>query len=638
MQRSKWYRAAGIATFALALSVPVRAQAPEPPPPPQFSAVVLIDPSALNDAQRAALLTIMGRLPNALPTRTINVANGDTLFGIVNREYRYFDSLYPQTTSAIAQLIQDANKDAIPQPEMLKAGTTIVAPVLPERPYDRGTKAGFVQKLMSANQTAFASVNTLSDVTLPEVEQPQSAAPLGATWLLTMSREALSVFRASLPADAALRRALYIGPTDEHMAELDNLEAMPTPSADPAGTVITSDDYVRKIILSLKPESLGLYHVIDRFDSQPADPCLHGQFVYGVVRQTLQSAGAPDSFLSRVRKVELDYFSHRAAARPFIERYAKSFSPENEKQILAWLKSLESRKVSAGAQLSVPMLYIQALNFDLISTADTGVVSSSFSTMADGFEWLPGEYRETSDIPLISAVLNDQNSLIESDIYIKRQPQRTFYDRRDRYGVILVGAESAPGTLHGMRSKAGDGVTVIGHGAGWSAPAGCKPQIGTSLATPEIGAKLFLARGYWKQNKVTVSAREAKVRLLLASDVQDAYVGSYASAGVPALHKLLRISPAFVEYPSGEVRDLAAVPIGYIDIAQTGGAARLRFGCEQGQLRGLAVRGNNVYILHETQPVWRKVTVLDVHLTVGADPSITTVQKLLESIKGVGIL
>jgi hypothetical protein len=189
-----------------------------------------------------------------------------------------------------------------------------------------------------------------------------------------------------------------------------------------------------------------------------------------------------------------------------------------------------------------------------------------------------------------------------------------------------------------MRSKAGDGVTVIGHGAGWSAPAGCTPQIGTSLATPEIGAKLFLARGYWKHNNVTVSAREAKVRLLLASDVQEAYVGSYASAGVPALHKLLRISPAFVEYPAGEVRDLAAVPAGYIDIDQPGGAARLRFGRGQGQLRGLAVRGNNVYVLHETQPVWRRVAVLGVDLTIGGDPSIKTMRKLLESIKGVAIL
>ncbi len=111
---------------------------------------------------------------------------------------------------------------------------------------------------------------------------------------------------------------------------------------------------------------LDTYHVIDRFDATPADPCLHGQLVYEVVKQTLAQAGAPERFLQRVRKVEIDYFAHRKAARSVIERYLhQSTTQRNELTILKWLDQLEASKIEKADRLNVPLLYIQALNYSL---------------------------------------------------------------------------------------------------------------------------------------------------------------------------------------------------------------------------------------------------------------------------------
>jgi hypothetical protein len=108
-----------------------------------------------------------------------------------------------------------------------------------------------------------------------------------------------------------------------------------------------------------------------------------------------------------------------------------------------------------------------------------------------------------------------------------------------------------------------------------------------------------------------ISAKEAKLRLLLASDLNPAYVKGYASGGIPRLEKLLRPNSAFAETIDGTVTDIS-LSASFIEVRGEAEGTLDRFNFQRGTkgFCGIQIVDSRVFIFREAVMKWEEVEVM----------------------------
>ncbi|HEV8574988.1 MAG TPA: hypothetical protein VGR43_09805, partial [Dehalococcoidia bacterium] len=553
----------------------------------QYSHALLVDSEALTDDERARLLAKVGEIvgPSKDAWDSVQVADKQSVFRLIGQRYGYFDGRTPRTARMIGDLIKDAN--SLEDLDSVKKGQPLLMPPLPVRPTLQRAAPNLVQAL---NITAPAAPTLMiTSAAAPSFQRPLTLSD-GGTWFITGSRRDLALVRSALPDTDSVRRGVYDGPTDE-MVTLHLPKATQTTSGVP-----TASRSISPAIASISALRSPAYYIVDFFTPSRDEPCPHGLKVLDVARQTVRAFGG-DQLAGRIEPIEVDFFADKRRSGDLLRRYIQFLG--KSRPIDANLRGTADRLLAQSrkdvARYDVPLLYLQALYHDLVSRSDAAVVSSSFWIRFDGSKFLPSSYRPISSVVLVSAV-SDADLFIE-DVSTE-EPIRQYYDYRLTYPVALIGAERGPGVTLGMTSRDGDGVTFVGRGYGWGDQSTCiRPSdLGTSFATPALGASLYLVRALWQHQNRQVTAAESKVRMLLASSLNTAYAGKYASAGIPNVQLLLDGKSSYAMSSEGKVVDIrdASGSIDYVDGVKNGHEllTTLRFRRGHGGFAGIHAVGD----------------------------------------------
>ena len=603
-------------------------------PASHYSPTLIVNWDLLSSKERAAVMTALGNSQPYAKWQDYPVQKGDSVYSIVASRYAYSDARFQKTSNAIARLIQKANnlKDDL----LILAGQRIKLPPLPARPHDTGASPDFAQYIDATHGNfAVASVNLVAEETangkLPKTLKDMR---IGSTVWLTLSGLEAEKFDASLPIDLrpTLRDKLYLGPAYEqvevHLAshqieDSGKLEFLPDLPPSLAAAVA-----------ALTPSDVGTYYIIDFFDGIDSQTCPHGPLVRDVAREVLSRYGA-SALAANIESKDADFYGNKPAAETVMREYvATTFAPGTRDALNTLIDQIMLWTRNPKQPLAQPLFYIQALYHSLAVKRSASIISSSIWINIDAYRWLPPLYRPTSTAIILGAGSDDHIAVEDRSIALK-EPFHTYYDLRKTYATMLVGAELSPGVPFGMFSTIGDGVTCIGHGFNWGPAGTCLGKLGgTSFATPQIGAELLIARAFWNRNHVDISALDAVRRLLLASDVNPAYVGQYASAGIPDLRRLLRTAQAFSVSASGDVADVVLQPGSTVTIH---GFGTIPFNCDGGAC-GLQVIADEPYVFLSSDMRWKRVQIDGLNLILvdnGRTIALTSLQAFSNKYKGV---
>lgn len=603
--------------------------------------ILIVDPRTMTEDERAQVLPNLAQLLDVNDWETITVEPDDNLYLIINRKYRWYDRLYRKTAKALAELIRIVNN--LPAIEKLRSGQKLRVPRLPQRPLRDGADADSTQVLeMRANLLYRTGLEELS---LEKENRPTPTVNLraAATWTIFAPAEKLGLFLGRTPKailKTTIGRTIYIGATTE--TAVLNLAVAGTCSS-PVLSFRESQE-TTSTLANLVPSPDAKYYLLDFYSGIDSRECPHGKLVLEAARLALEGYGARAFEVSLV-PVEVDFYANKDAARAVMNRYVKGFTEDVRKNLEEIVKRLMGWERDRNYPLAQPLFYLQALYADLSARSDVAVVSASFWTRFDGFVWLPPDYSTDSEVVLLNAVLNEEDYLQVEDSSASRiEPIRSFWDRRKDYGVALVGAERSPGVAVGMRSRDGDGVAFLDRGYSLGPPESCLGKRGgASFATPRIGTLFLLARVFWKANGMRITATEAKVRMLLASEVVPAYIGQYASAGIPRLERVLRKDGAFAVDLSGKMHDVTIKGESFLEVTPPNGAApdQLRFRRGSIGFSGMQVAGGQLYIFREAALKWEKATLATIHLVVvegGMETTLDSIDQFTLKFKEVAIL
>jgi len=605
----------------------------------KYQSTVIIDPSSMDDETRASIISSIAIAKKTNGWKKIVAQKGDNVYSIVNKEYRYFDSKHKKTSKVIADSIKSANK--LDKHNTIKENQVLLIPPIAKRPYSKGSENKYSQVVtLSSNYPKLSSKDTA--VKSPDIITSKPLQ-LASTWVYEMTPEENELFLASLPDSIkkkVLNKSLYSGPRDELA---DVLVSKPTDIQSIAISRKVPAESTKIKLGKLDKSVFGKYYLLD-FYASDNDSCSHGNLVLDAAYHVLDEYGL-QHLKNNIVPIELDFFKNKDFALKQIYKYITSQNinlKENLMPVYERLKKSKAPKPDKDNNIhSIPLLYLQALYSNLISQSDTSLISSSFYTYFEGYKVLPPTYMPDSNISLITAVLDDSKSIIEDFAFI--EPLRTFHDVRKNYGVVLVGAEQDLGNYFGMVSKSGDGVTCLENGQVLGSSVNCSAvkKLGTSFSTPVIGVKLFLAKAFWKANDLTILANEAKLRLIMSSDILPDYVGKFASGGIPNLEKMLLLTGAFgLDKNDNFVSLNSAKSKSYIEVKNDNGGMPIRFVFQRGinGFSGLQVIGEQSFIFVESSMKWEKVDIVSIFFDIADGPPIKSIGDFNNKFKGVIVL
>ena len=131
--------------------------------------------------------------------------------------------------------------------------------------------------------------------------------------------------------------------------------------------------------------------------------------------------------------------------------------------------------------------------------------------------------------------------------------------------------------------------------------------------------------------QLNIDAKEARLRLLLSSDVIPSYVGSYASAGSPVVDRLFRKSGAFAVKTDGTTESVTATANSSLSYSDGQINPTIYFGRGGSPyFCGLQVIENRVFIFTTSDMRWKEVHPTSIHLELQTDTGVKTIQSISE--------
>jgi hypothetical protein len=539
-------------------------------------------------------------------------------------------SAYEQIASIINEINQlDDNK--------IIEGQELLLPPLPKKPFTEGASDKLSQRMDTE------TVQTLLHNSKDSQDIPGNPRK-GRVWEYSLTKNESDAFLERLPENQKsklLSKSIYLGPKDEvvrlAVSPVKNLKIE---------TIKNNLEYpvspVKSIVEKLEAKSAGYYYILDFFNPTDENACTHGRLVMDKAIALLNNYGA-SHLAKNIIPIELSFYDNKDFAVEEMAKYVNGYGDiiaANLNQIKETLKDSDEPPSDFSSDKAIPLFYLNALYSNLLADQNTSIISSQYYAYIDGYETLPATYIPKSDVPLISAVLDDSVDTVEEVIGI--EPIRSFRDKRLEYGVSLVGAFEA-GVPFGMYSRDGNGVTFLDDGVVEGFSEACKGVLdkGTSFSTPSIGIKMFLAKAYWKMMGIKVNAFEEKIRFLLASDIVPSYVSNYASAGVPRLERLLK-----PDGPSLIKQDNSVIVLDREDFlgnmqykTNHKGSVKTQNFERDGGISGLQVVDGQTYIFTEAKLKWEKVDVIRISIIINRSmPEIRSIMEFSKQYKGVSLI
>jgi hypothetical protein len=616
-----------------ALLATSRIRAQETPPP----ITAIVTTKHLTDEERAALLSVIGHarpLPNWKP---IIVQASPDLSTLIQREYGYSAAAFPLSSTAIRSLITSAI--VLGTVARLTPGQKLQIPVLPLPVRDTTSKTQLTQLVTDASSEVL-TVDAAAALRLPPEEVTRYAvSPSQAdTWTLRLSQVQAQALRNLLNTSLAKVEELqqvWIGPVFE-LPEVFTAEQPCDASAEADGPA----PGIPPIALGdIQPSLAGKYYIIDFFQRAQPTQCSHGEEVLGAAKARLRELGAT-ALEGNLVPVEIDFFANRAFAATTIRDYVATLHPDIQAALKPLIDQLVAMKRPKEGHHYTSLLYLLALYARLLSAHDTAIISSSFWLEYDLYRVVPRMLRTSEDVVLLSAALDDA---VKIETFRELEPISSFYENRHEYSLILVGAETAPGTPYGMTSAVGDGISSVERGIGYSGAGLCITANlkGTSFSTPALGASLFAAAALSRARGEKMSRREAKTRLLLAADLRTSYVGQYASAGPPRFDLLAHRSGAVVITQSNRIQDVTISSGSFVARATPAGIAfPYALDRDEPGLRGLILRGGEAFVFSQSLMRWEKVipVTLDLRISIAGKEETLTLDTFPQEYREILIL
>jgi hypothetical protein len=561
---------------------------------------ITLEHGALSGRTRARLLASLIEALPASSFRSIAVPVDSSLNAMVNARYGW-NAHQPQEERAVILAIARANR--LPDPSKLRAGQTLLLPVLPVRPTTRGAVPGSEQRLdftAGTGQTPAAYVVSGVDAVPVAVDPFESRTALGQAreWTLGLPD---SVWRAAfcqLSADERLEVSAALLPEDIGAT----IEVFPVSEVEPAqngleSAAITPDcDEPATLgpILAREPHRVrgdsGDLYVVDYFEGSRS----HGDKVLDAVRSILEEEGE-ETLSNRVIPVEVDFRQvpdpdRKAELRLYAERIASTL-PTRSQRVLAILDDVF--KLEGGrSKESIPFVWLKALVSNRVDPYDRETILSmslfARGAVLDGV--LPPTLPHGCNCVVFAAGLNVSSAVAED---AQSEPLRTMVVAQGRRPYVTVGALVSQGKRFGMTSQPRNGLlpgmTSIEHGGPFVGRAVLSEKdSGTSFATARLAARLLIARTRHARAGRSLNGLDWLERLVLSSQPRADLVGQYVAPG-PVIQKILDAPPGLVGVlTDGSIAPLQSAAI-EVSFSQGGGRKSFALGRELGQVRALHV-------------------------------------------------
>jgi len=622
--------ACGVLFLGCLVMVTRAAAADDPDGPPQpttkIKHVLIVAPTQYEPSERAELFSVLSEQTPKDRWKRQKISRGDTVFGLIGHKYQLdvTDKSDRREAYAVYQSIAQANR--LDEKGLILEGQELAFPPLPAKrlahvpegltgsndPPDKPRAAETPAQVINLKdgEVYVTDLNVCPLAHAADVCRRPDGKPLiqsssessSSTWLLSGDEDQLAAAAGVLQSE---ERAYYLGPTVESiLLELPGTSGLgaavtnPVPLLPPPLTPSQS-------IASLNPTANDELYLLDFYGSDTA--CAHGNKVQDVAQQVLQDIGAPQ-FASQINPVELSFYPFNPNALDRLDRFIRKYRQEVRVSLEGYRKFLAKQYNHNTNKHIVPILYLVALYDELIERNPNAIVSSSFFTTADPFKVFPNSLKPGSDALLLSAALNTPGD-VEDTPY---EPQKTFWQLRHDYGVVLVGATDANGKAFGMSSSKGAGLSCLARGSGYKGRCVTEGEFGASFATPAIASMLLVARSYWRLNNERISGVAAKRRLLLASRPYLQFKQS-AAMGSPQFDRLLLKGGA---YAFSKGQSAVALPLlrGSVTYQSADGEDNMRR-FKRGEITGIYFHSDSDFLFFDATQRWVPAKVVSISLS-----------------------
>lgn len=380
---------------------------------------------------------------------------------------------------------------------------------------------------------------------------------------------------------------------------------------------------VTNLNLSMIPEKhFGDLVVFDVFEGN----CSHGHKVVEIIKQTFREYGIGEEIEKKIKLAPINFFSDFDNNIKFLEDYSKELSGLNREEAQHMIKILKRDRRDCID--CVPEYYLSALFKAYFERLKPDIITTSFSLIMEKYGVIPraGLGGSTN---LLTASPNYSDKEIEDyltskkattkDIEVKLQPVYDYYYHYAKSGTLIVGSAKNTKELFGTFSRDGEGVHAMGRPSGWGSENSCikKNEIGNSFSTPDVAAKLFIAKAFWRSKDLSVSAIEARNRLLISSEPKKEFIGKISAAGTINLEKLVAGQEGFLEI-DGAVRPIYITEdYNQITLANK---RTYEFGIDVlSVFSGVFIDSSGQYLFHNKTQTWRKYDIEALNISVSVD-------------------
>ena len=384
----------------------------------------------------------------------------------------------------------------------------------------------------------------------------------------------------------------------------------------------------------LKVSDFGIMYLFDLF----GDSCSHGDKVFDVVKQILNDYKL-DSVINNLIIRPVNYFSNVELGDSLFYNYYKAYIDQD------YLGGKKNLAIDASYlpidSNETPTNYLEAIYTSAIDTKPD-IISSSYKGTC-GFSYIQKSLTDENDYTnYLTAALNDSMDIDKTKLaeriigepFSIIEPLASYYRDNSEKGTIIVGNQIDINRYEGMYSSSGTSITALGKGIRWG-KVDCTvcidsvKDVGTSFATPEVATKLLIAKAWWRTHNADCNAIEARRRLILATNLNDSFLGKFASSGNINLNKLLQADKAYLVK-----NDDTVIPIDSIYTALiTNGSSltRLKFSTNVEDISGLYVmNGKVVGLKNRKSPKWEIIpepTSIDLTVKRKSDQVIIPIAK-----------
>lgn len=592
------------------------------------SVFIVIDPFAFNYSDRMEVYKdVFNQSIKKEKYEVVNFVQNDNIYDIMRSKYKFYDV-------SVATEIARFNDDI--QPTKIRAGEAVLFPLMPSQPASTSSY-NFVQQIdFGKNDGAIEVIRRQDLGKTPDTYNTMKLEPSNARlWSLKFPNrsEALKFISDSKASRAELSKRYLV--LENEPTQLSYL--IPEDTLDSFGQLMANEQMDMSY---LNESDFGFLYVLDELDKSG---CAHGNKVKDVIRSTLEKYKV-NSVGNKIKYLPINFFENRDTALLLLKKFYEQL-PQAQRE----LKEKNLPKLSSSlkkCKSCMPEEFISSLFRYCYSFKDIDVISTSFVVSSYSFDIVP-PIPTSNKVMFVASSTNESYVKIEDRFRVqaygyqapKYEPLYTYFMNKDAAGVIVTALENT-GNVYGMTSTDGSGVTVLGNGDGWTGTCISKEMIGTSFATPQIAAMLFIFKAYLRKKEVDFSPLEIKKRLILSSDLRPELVGRVGSAGLPSLRKLTVLSKGYAVDLSDEVIPMSSSSGSYL-VNSDGEQIKIgRSTRNEKRICGIQFNAGKTFVFFEDELTWRPMDIQSIHLstTIEGQKVILNEIELINKYKQIVIL